>query len=400
MKKILASCIMAAILILLPVTVNATIIDVEKGQIINNYTPDEPQIFITEKQYAGLVVYIEGNFEGEEKVEANNILDNITNFDEEYSIYNVDVEILVEAIDDYSYYHIIPESIIHATSSKTELLDLINDYWTFTDYPFANLINKIVDLIKDRLGWIYQLFFDGVTLFVEGVDLAKQFIGNLQSLQIAQQIVIFVNVIASIPILYFSQSIKALFNLDIDSFITIISEFTGVFTTNLSRLVDLTIAVLEKLEEYVGPLLAYVEDVGNFVDWVISEPWKDIITVKGNVIKLLSSPYPNVVVSCREGSDVTDSQGNFEFTVNPTDNSVDSIPSNSYYGLHLCVITVSKDGEVLKQTPIILSYVCSGGTIEWPFIVPKSKSSNPFYQIIDNLVNRFLFFEKILKQYL
>ena len=395
MKKILTACIMAAILMLVPVTVNAVTIDVEKNPILNNYNTDEPQMFITEEEYNGVVVYIEGKFEGEEKVEANNILDSITSFDVEYSIYNVDAEALVEAIEDYSYFHIIPESVIDATTSNPELLNLINQYWTFTDYPFANLIDKIVDLVKGRLGWIYQLFYQGGTLFIQGVTLAKQFIGNIQTLEFAKIITKVVNLLVSIPILYFSQSIQTLFNLDINGFITTISEFTGAFTTELSDLVVLATAILEQLGEYFIPLSIYVEDIGDFVNWVISEPWKEIITVKGNVINLLLAAYPNAVVSCREGSDVTDSQGNFEFIVNTTDNSEDSVPPNNYYGLHLCVITVSKNGEVLKQTPTLLSYVCSGGTIEWPFIVQKIKSKDTSYltNFIENfnlLLQRFL----------
>jgi hypothetical protein len=44
--------------------------------------------------------------------------------------------------------------------------------------------------------------------------------------------------------------------------------------------------------------------------------------------------------------------------------------------MHKCVITVSKDGKVLKETPGILSYCFSGGKISWPFVIIKGKSKD------------------------
>ncbi len=60
----------------------------------------------------------------------------------------------------------------------------------------------------------------------------------------------------------------------------------------------------------------------------------------------------------------------------------DSFPEFEYYGMHNCQITVSKDGEVLKQTPTILSYAFSGGEINWPFIIPKAKNIDISFRTI------------------
>jgi len=382
---------------LVPISVNSSIVKLNKN---NNYLEnikskfqEEPCIYITNLERTELMLYIENNYEKEEQTKAYTILDNITFFNDEYQIYEINMTILSDSINENTFYNIIPQEEIDNTQSKSELDDLIYQFWTFQDYKYAGLINAILEIIKGRLGWIYDLFNMSANLFIEGVNLLKQFIQNIQNLEIAKLVVTFVNVLVSIPAVYFTDAINKLFNLNLDGFINTISNFTNVFTTKLRDMVTLTESVLEQLSDYFEPLLLYVNQVGYFIDWVNSEPWKNQITIKGNAVNLLLLPYTNAEVTCRNGSDIIDENGQFSFTVTPTNNSEESIPSNSYYGLHLCVITVTKNDEIVKQTPEVLSYVFSGGTIEWFFIVPKIKPKN--IEIENNILYKFdLLFQK------
>lgn len=386
MKKILIACFMALIIILLPVSVNSVNVNAKKITNPINSKAEEPQMYITTMERLELMVYVNENFEEQNQNQAIAILNTIISYNSDYQLYDIDMPILIKFIENYSYYHIIPQLLIDNAESKTELNIVIDQFWNFSDYPFAGLLDTIVEIIKDRLGWIYDLFFEAGTLFVEGVNLAKQFIMELENLPIAKLVTTVVNVLVAIPVIYFSESINQLFNLNFQGFIDTISTFTGVFTDQLSDLITLAESILQELDDYFQPLLIYISDIGDFVDWVISEPWKNSITVRGNAINFLLSSFTGAEVTCRDGSDITDNEGKFEFTVNPSNNSMDSIPANSWYGLHLCVITISKNGEVIRQTPELLSYVFSGGTIEWSFIVPRSRSRG---MIVDNIGNQF-----------
>ncbi len=400
MRKIITAFLMAILVILVPISVNSVVLDLENSAILNKTTAETPCIYITNMERLELMGYIENNFDEKEKDEAYNLIDRIVTYDDENQVYEINMPILANMIENYSYYKVIPQEIIDNVESKAELNNIINNSWNFTDYPFANLIDKVIELIKERLGWIYEFFNRASILFIDGVDLIKDFINDIKSLEIAKLITTVVNVMVTIPVIYFSDAIRKLFNLDIQGFIAEISEFTNVFTQELSDLVSLAESVLENLGEEFQPLLLYVSDIGDFVNWINSEPWKNNIKIKGSGVNLLLSPYSDATITCRNNSDVTDSEGRFEFTVYPSDDSEDSIPSNSWYGLHLCVITISKDGETIKQTPEVLSYVFSGGTIEWTFLVPKSKSvdkerifsvSNYFDNLIQNFQNLLLF---------
>lgn len=409
MKKILIIYFLTTIMLLVPITTNAVTVDIEKSSALSDNSPEKPQIFMTSEQKAELTNFIETNFEESEKEEAYNLLEDILSYDIENRVYIVDVDALVDATERYSYYHVIPQEALYQVQSRDELNQLIDQYWDFTNYPLGNLIDKIIEIIKLRLGWIYQLFVDGGNLFIEGVTLAKSFIQNIQNLDIAILFTALVNLLVSIPLYYFSESIKALFNLDINGFIEIIENFTAVFTTELSNFVELVEEIFSKLGEAFQPIVEYTSEVRDFVDWLSADPhpWQEEITVKGIAITLLGSPFVGAEVNCRGESAVTDSDGRYSFTVYPSDDSDDSIPPNSWYGLHKCVITISQDGEFLKQTPEKLSYVCSGGTIEWFFIIPKvrSREMHPstvfiekFYSILEK-IHSFLpiFFRNINK---
>jgi len=382
MKKAIIACFLVIMMLMVPISSVGKTVDTKSVNNILSNNDETLAIYITEKEFSNLNQYINDNFEGDEKEQADTILNDIVSFDEEYKQYRVNISKLSDTLDLYGYYQPIPEDLLANAQTKTQLLDLINDYWDVTDYPFGDFIKEIIDIIKPRLGWIYDLFVKGGELFVNGVSLAIDFIKLIQNLDIAIIFATFVNLIVTIPVLYFSETIKLLFNLDFDGFINKLREFTGVFTDELNNLVDFIEAVVDPLGEAFDDIKNYVYQGADFVDWVRGEspyvqpPWEQEIKVSGYATSLLGEPYVGVNVACRGVTTTTDSAGKFELSVEPSDSSADSLPANSYYGLHSCVITVSNDNKVLKQTPKLLSYVFSGGEISWPFIIIKAKSKD------------------------
>jgi len=408
MKKIIIAIFLAVMLLMVPVsTVCKTANNPVDKNILNN--DDPPVIYINEQELLVLNQFIDQNFDGELKTQAEEILDSMLSFNQEHRLYIVDVDELADALDIYGFKQPIPDHLLNSQNiqSKAELLDLIDEYWGTSDSPFKGLIEKIIDIIKPRLGWMFDLVFYGGTLFINGINLAIDFIELIQNLEIAIIFAIMFNLIVSIPLYYFSQTIRTLFNLDIEGFFEIIEEFTGVFTTEFSELVDFIEAVLEPLGSAFDDIKDYVAQIGDFVDWLTApiKPWQNEITVSGVAKTVLGAPYADVEVTCRGVTVVTDSQGRFEFTVQPSDDANDSKPENSWYGVHNCVITVSKNGEVKKQTPVIFSYVFSGGEITWPFFILKVRSRDTnlrtiFAERLNLFLQRFQFlFPNILKAY-
>ena len=408
MKKIIIAIFLAVMLLMVPVsTVCKTANNPVDKNILNN--DDPPVIYINEQELLVLNQFIDQNFDGELKTQAEEILDSMLSFNQEHRLYIVDVDELADALDIYGFKQPIPDHLLNSQNiqSKAELLDLIDEYWGTSDSPFKGLIEKIIDIIKPRLGWMFDLVFYGGTLFTNGINLAVDFMELIQNLEIAIIFAIMFNLIVSIPLYYFSQTIRTLFNLDIEGFFEIIEEFTGVFTTELSELVDFIEAVLEPLGSAFDDIKDYVAQIGDFVDWFTApiKPWQNEITVSGVAKTFLGVPYTGAEVTCRGETVVTDSQGRFEFTVQPSDDANDSKPENSWYGVHNCVITVSKNGEVKKQTPVIFSYVFSGGEITWPFFILKVRSRDTnlrtiFAERLNLFLQRFQFlFPNILKAY-
>ena len=354
MKKVFIACFFAIIMALVPITTVAQTPDVEN---ISQTTLEKPQIFITGGQFWALNIYIEANFEGEAYDQAITIRDEIiTDLD-------VDLVKLADAWEEHGYQPI-PQEELTSASNVDELNALIQTYW-FGNI-FGNLITKIIDLIKDRLGWIYDLFNDGFSLFFRGLDLIFEFISISFVLLIA--FVGAVNWVLSIPGAI-SQALKNLFSFDFGAFIDIMIGLTTTFADWLVALLDGLIYLFGEIQI----LQNYLIDTRDYIEWLDNEPWEDPILVSGTV-RLNFLRLPGATVICRGQNTTTDDYGRFSFSVDPAPSS-DSFPPNEYYGMHNCQITVEKNGKVLKQTPKILSYVFSAGKIDWSFFVLKGKSA-------------------------
>jgi len=409
MKKIIIAFFLTVMLLMVPVSTVGKTVNIPSEKIFLNADDESPVIYITVEELLVLNLFIDQNFEGDLKIQAEAILEEIISYDQEYRLYIIDVDELADALDVYGFKQPIPDHLLNSQNiqTKAELLDLIDEYWGASDSPFKGLIEKIIDIIKPRLGWMYDLVFYGGTLFVNGINLAIDFIELIQNLEIAIIFATMFNLIVSIPLYYFSQTIRTLFNLDVEGFFEIIEEFTGAFTIELSELVDFIEAVLEPLGSAFDDIKDYVAQISDFVDWLTDpiKPWQGEITVSGVAKTFLGEPYTGAEVTCRGVTVVTDSQGRFEFTVQPSNDAEDSKPKNSWYGVHNCVITVSKDGVVKKQTPVKLSYVFSGGEITWPFFIIKVRSRDTtlrtiFAERLNLFLQRFQFlFPNIFKAY-
>ena len=374
MKRIFIAIFLTIIMLMVPVTTATKIANMPKMKNISPANVDPPQFFITLEGLNGLYTYIDINFGDEiNKTEAYELVEKIIRSDLE-----VDIVQLADASEEYGY-QLIPDTELNKVTTKEELNDLLDRYWVknggLIENLFGDLVNKIIELIKGRLGWIYQFFTEGGSLFVEGVNLIVALIQGLKNLEIAKGFVSIVNILISVSIYYFSQSIKDLFNLNIKAFLDTMANLTKAFTDETILLIDWVKSTLEAIGEEFQPLVDYLSRVRVFIDWLVNdEPWKDQIKVSG-VVLLNAVLLEGATITCRGTSGTTDSDGKFSFYVDPNPDA-DSFPANEWYGMHSCVITVSKDGSVLKETPSKLSYVFSGGEINWPFFIIKGKTKN------------------------
>jgi len=366
MKKIFVAFFMAFIMLMIPVTSVAQTQHIENISKLSALNDDLPKIFITAEERDELNQYIENNFNDDLKDDALGVVNSIINDDLE-----VDTIALAEALDHYGY-HPIPQDKLTVDITESELKQLLEEYWgvvdgVFTRNLFGNLINKIIDLIRGRLGWMYQLFTDGVYLFREGVRLVIDYI-QLPIVVIVAFISI-INQILAIPQLL-SNLVKLLFSLKFSDFINTVLDFVHEFGQDLSDMIN---AVKQLLNDFVS-IKEYLGEIQAFIVWLAGEPWKQPILVTGAVKKNML-PLAGATIICRGQTTKTDSNGEFSFYVNSTPDD-DSVPPGQWYGMHNCAITVSENGEILKESPKLLSYAFSGGEINWVFRIWKSRSSS------------------------
>ena len=358
MKKVFIACFLAIIMLMVPITSS---VKTENISVTNN---EMPKFYITEEDLLIINDFIDNNFEGENLTKAQNIVSDIIMDDLE-----VNITALADAIVQYGF-NPIPEEELDSVTSFDELNQLIQEYWNIVDGEFVRsifgeLIDKIIELIQDRLGWLYDFFDRSVTLILDGINLVYDYI-QPALLVISILIVKVVNRILSIPN-YISDLLKDLFGGEYNEFIDGIVNFTEEFAGDFADLVQQVIDLLTN-----QPLKSYFEDIKQYVLWLDSKPWEATILVEGVVRKNLGY-FEGATITCRGQSYTTNSNGEYSFYIEPNP-SEDSFPSNVYYGMHNCQITVLYNGEVLKETPKLLSYCFSGGKITWPFLVIKGKS--------------------------
>ena len=369
MKKILIVVFLAIIMLMAPITTATQAVKATTSNV------DPPQFFITVADYAMISYFIETNFEdGEEKNLAKSIRDDIISENLE-----INITALADAAQEYGFQKIPEDELLAILDIEDpeeafeELNLLIYEYWNIINGElikdlFGQLIDKIIELVKDRLGWVHEFLDRSVTLFVDGVNLAINYIKPAVIL-IAVSVVLVINDILSIPNL-FSELLNKLFELEFQAFIGLIIDFIEVFANDFA-------ALIQNVKNLVNneTIKNYLTDLQGFFTWLDGKPWQDQIEISGVVRKIIGGPLVGATITCRGETTTTDSNGRYSFKVNPSNTADDSFPAYEWYGMHNCTITVSKDGEVLKQTPFRLSYSFSGGKIDWSFLVLKGKSA-------------------------
>lgn len=351
MKRIFVASFFSIILMLVPITAIAQQSEIPK------FEGDKPIIYITEEQLDLLNAYINLNFEGEEKALAENLRDKI--------IINLEVDIiqLTEAWEEHGFSKI-PKYKLEEAQTVQDLMDLMNEYW-FSNI-FGNFIKEIINLIKDRLGWLYDFFYNGFSLFFEGLELITDFIEHSFAL-----LVVFigaVNYILTIPGVI-AQALQDLFNLEFDKFVDSIIWLINTFADECIIVLNAAIILVQPFER----LMTYLEDVKEYIQWLDNNPWTFPILVQGNVKNIFNRPIKNARITVKGQNVTTDENGDFSFFVEPNPD-VESFPPNEFYGMHNCQITVEKNGKVLKETLRALSYSFSNGTVNWNFYLLTARS--------------------------
>ncbi len=390
MRKIFFACFIAMLMLLLPLSAATNSTNKHNPQIITTNDEEKPKIYITEQQNSTINNFIENNFEPNDKQEAYNIKEKIIQKDLQVDLFELSNASLL-----YNY-NPIPQYKLNSTTDKEELNQLLLEYWGissdgFKESLFGSLVTKIIEMIKDRLGWTYQLYDRCVSLFYNGLTLFVDLIQPTIFI-IAFYFVKIVNEILTAPQV-FAQAIKELFKIDSspEEFITILTDFISQFGEDINTFIDEIIGLITNNE-----IKTYLTQIQSNITWLNQEPWKDKITISGTAKSILFGPIQYATVTCRGISTTTNSQGYFYLEVYPTNTSDDSVPEKQWYGLHNCQITISKNGNVIRETPKLLSYVFSGGKIDNKTYVTL-KTRNKFSEYITAIQHLFVeIFERII----
>lgn len=358
MKKILIACFFAILMLLVPFTAVGQTSNISTVKNVSNLGVEIPEFYLTKEQLKEIDEFINDNFEGEDKVLAESIRDYIITPDGK-----VDISKLADALVEYTYQPI-PQEELDLVQTKEQLEKLIELFWVLD--AFGSLVFLITSFVANRLGWLYTLINNGYDLFNKGIQLTIRILD--ESIDLVLSFVEAVNLMLTMPQV-FSDMMEKLFNQQFNEFLNIVGNFINNFVNDFIVLVADLIVVFA----FIPEVFNYLKDqLAPFFEWILGAHWKDKIRVQGIVLKNFI-PVSGATITCRGTTDTTDSRGVFDFDV-VVDPSEDSFPPNEYYGVHNCQITVEKDGKILRQSKDILSYVFSGGTIYWWFIIIKERS--------------------------
>jgi hypothetical protein len=361
MKKILIALFMSFILLLTPIYSSIETDFVKNKEIkYNSFTTFKIKLKnLTINQIYQIVSKIEDT---EYKYKALKIIDQILTIDGELLVNKFFCILSDEDITD-----------LYIIDTSSDVLDDLYDF--------------IFGLIIERLGWLNELF-----------DKTKDIIDDARDLwndrTLPQEI---------------RDEIQNLINKlnELESLLTFLSEgkyFQFLREWSPFILINDTMAIVESIRIIAydtgvlfGDIRSFINDVTDFISWFSDEPWKDQIYVYGRVMKDIFNGASNVTISCMNETTKTDEDGNFSMYITPSP-SESSFPPNEYYGIHKCVITAEKDG-ITKSSIGSLSYVFSGGSFFWMFIMKNEESKFKdynFYKFFKNYPNMHFLIKLIL----
>jgi len=220
-----------------------------------------------------------------------------------------------------------------------------------------DLYDFIFQLIVERLGWLNDLFNKTTDIIDDARDLWNDRTIPKEIKNEIQNIIDKLNELETLMTL-----------LAEGKYIRFLKEWSPlVFVNDTMAIVESISTIAYDLGVLFGDIRSFINDVSDFISWFRDEPWKDQIYVYGRVMKGIFNGASNVTISCMNVTTQTDEDGNFSMYVTPSPSGV-SFPPNEYYGIHKCVITAEKE-EVTKSSIDSLSYVFSGGSIYWVFVL-------------------------------
>ncbi len=383
-KKIILACFLTIIMLMVPVSSALNTVKNTEQKNIYMTSEEKPEFYITSIQRDAIDNYIETNFEGTEKQEAITLIESIIN-----SNLKVDLNELSNSLETYVYTPI-NETVLSEVSTMTELDNLILQYWGFNQFGFmeslfGTLLLKIVEFIKDRLGWTYDLLDKGIVLFYNSINLLIDIIKPF-GLELTKKFVGLINIVLTAPIVFY-EALRSIFELEDQTFFQILDNYVNNFASKTSTFINFITSFVQN-----PTLLDYFNQIDDFNTWLNQKHWEDSIHVTGSVKKFLVEGYAGLTITCRGQTTVTDSNGEYELFVDPMPDE-DSYPQNEYYGIHNCQITVTKNDEIIKQSNELLSYSFSGGKIQKNFIVTQSL----IVTLLEKIIDIFPFLEPILQ---
>ncbi len=306
----------------------------------------------------------------------------------------------------------IAKSVVNQILSNNMELDVVKFGGLIREYGYENisryqlttnivddLLNFIMQLINERLGWVYNLIqktsdvISDTQRLWNDKSLPKEILNELRLL---------------------IEKLRELQNLSTflieEKYWQFLKAWSpGIIIQDITIIIQTVEQLANDFSILTTDIISFITDTSSFIKWFAEKPWEQPIHIYGRVMKLTTG-LSNVTVHCNGIENVTDEEGYFSFYVNSTPDN-NSKPPNIYYGIHQCIITAEKNG-IIKETPAELSYVFSDGSIYWVFIMNKDDSINKnqmkslylqpikllwtlnYFQNSNNLLHQY-----ILKQY-
>ncbi len=220
-----------------------------------------------------------------------------------------------------------------------------------------DLYDYIFQLIIERLGWLNELFDKTSEIIDDARDLWND---RAIPREIKNEIKIIIDKL---------NELESLMTLLVEGkYFRFLRDWSPlVFINDVTDIVESISTIAYDLGVLFGDIRSFINDISDFISWFSDEPWKDQIYVYGRVMKNMFNGASNVTISCMNVTTKTDEDGNFSMYITPYPSEV-SFPPHEYYGIHQCVILAEKNG-FNKSSIDSLSYVFSGGSIYWFFVL-------------------------------
>jgi len=306
--------------------------DIEKG-IFNPFT-----IQLSEENIISIEKFIANNCSNIQKTSVESIINKVITQENKFNV--------------QLFINLIEEQGIQSVFYPSETIGIEDD-----------ILNFLLQMIEDRIGWVYEFYQESTQLIYSTKNLWDD---RTLPQEIINELTTLINKLEELQIL-----LTTLINKE---YMTFLKEWSpGLIIQQITEIVESIESIARDIGILVGDIQQFIYSVSNFINWFSSEPWKQPIHIYGQVIKGVNG-VSNITVTCNEVTSNTNETGFFDFYIEVIPSN-SSIPPDSYYGLHNCIISIDNNGETISS-PSLLSYVFSDGGIYWLFIISNGKKSN------------------------